>query len=171
MWFGIGLMIALAVGMLVWICFKMSKKNCKKYDERQVAARGKAYRAGFVAFVICELAVFFVELFTEKALVLFAPGVLQIIILLFCLFVFIEYAIFSDAYFNIGEGFNIKWCIIMLLLGIVYIIQFIRSDDRWYKLYTLAAGIFIVIVISSIMIKQAINKKRDAAIEAEDDVE
>lgn len=173
MWFGIGLMIALAVGMLVWIFLKATKKDCKKYDERQVAARGKAYRAGFVAFVICELAVFFVELFTEQALMLFAPGVLQIFILLFCLLIFIEYAIFSDAYYNVGEGFNIKWCIIMLLLGIVYIIQFIttNAEDRWYKIYTLAAGIFIIIVISSIMIKQAINKKRDAAIEADDDAE
>ena len=171
MWFGIGLMIALAVGMLVWVFLKASKKDCKKYDERQIAARGKAYRAGFVAFVICELAVFFVELFTEQALMLFAPGVLQIFILLFCLLIFIEYAIFSDAYYNVGEGFNIKWCIIMLLLGIVYIIQFIRSDDEWYRLYTLAAGVFIIIVITSIMIKQAINKKRDAAIETEDDAE
>ena len=162
MWFGIGLMIALAVGAIVWFALKASKKDCKKYDERQVAARGKAYRAGFVAFVICELAVFFVELFTEQPLMLFAPGVVQIFILLACLLVFIEYAIFSDAYYNVGEKFNIRWCIIMLLLGIVYIIQFIRSEDDWYKLYTLAAGVFIIIVIISIMIKHAVNKKREA---------
>ena len=171
MWFGSGLLIALAVGMLVWVALRNSKKGCKKYDERQVAARGKAYRAGFVAFVMCELAVFFVELFTEQPLVLFAPGSLQIFILFFALLVFIEYAIFSDAYYNVGEKFNIKWCIIMMLLGTVYIIQFFRSEDDWFRVYTLAAGIFIVIVITSIIIKQAINKKRDAALEEDDDNE
>ncbi len=171
MWFGIGVMIALAVGVIVWAALKASKKDCKKYDERQIAARGKAYRAGFVAFVICELAVFFIELFTEKSLVLFGPGILQILILFVCLLVFVEYAIFSDAYYNVGQAFNIKWCIIMILLGAVYILQFLRSKDDWFKVYTFIAGIFIEIAIISIIIKHAINKKRDAALDKEDSEE
>ncbi|MCR4899800.1 MAG: hypothetical protein K5907_03180 [Treponema sp.] len=171
MWFGIGVMIALAVGLIVWVVLKATKKDCKKYDERQIVARGKAYRAGFVAFVICEIAVFFIELFTEKPLVLFGPGILQILILFVCLLVFVEYAIFSDAYYSVGQAFNIKWCIIMMLLGAVFIFQFLRSKDDWFKSYTFIAGIFIEIAIISIIIKHAINKKRDAALDKEDSEE
>lgn len=169
MWFGIGLILALAVGVIIWVALKASKKDCNKYDERQIAARGKAYRAGFVAFAFCELVVFFIELFTEKSFVIVAPGVLHILILFASLLVFIEYAIFSDAYYNVGQKFNFTWCLIMLLLGAVYILQFFRSKDDWFKLYTFAAGVFIVIVIVSIMIKQAINKKRESKIEDEEE--
>ena len=171
MWFGVGVMVALAIGAVIWVALKVSKKDCKKYDERQVAARGKAYKAGFITFVFCELAVFFIELFTEKALVLFSPGVLHILILLVSLLVFIEYAIFSDAYYNVGQGFNIKWCIIMLMLGGVYILQFLRTERDWFAIYTFAAGIFIIIVIISIMIKHAVNKKREAALDQEESEE
>ena len=171
MWFGIGVMSALAVCLIVWVILKTTKKDCKKYDERQIAARGKAYRAGFFAFVICEITVFFIELFTEKPLVLFGPGILQILILFVCLLVFVEYAIFSDAYYNVGQGFNIKWCIIMLLLGAIYIFQFLRTKTDWFKMYTFIAGIFIEIAIISILIKHAINKKRDAALDQEESEE
>ena len=171
MWFGIGLLIGLVVAIGILIVFTVGKKNCKKFDERQIAARGKAYRAGFVTVALCELVVFFIELFTKEPLVLFAPGVLQIYILLVGLLVFIEYAIFSDAYFNVGERFNIKWCIIMLLLGAVYILQSLRSDQEVFMYYTFSAGIFIEIVIISILIKHAIDKKRETAIEEDDDNE
>ena len=171
MWFGIGLLIAIAIGLFVFVILKVNKQDCHKYDERQIAARGKAYRAGFVTLAMCELAVFFIELFTEKSLVLIMPGVLQIYILLFSLLVFIEYAIFSDAYFNVGARFNIKWCIIMVLLGAVYIVQFLRSTDDWYRYYTFGAGIFIEIAIISIIIKHVIDKKQDSVNEEEDDNE
>ena len=171
MWFGIGLLIGIVVAIVILVIFKVSKQDCRKYDERQIAARGKAYRAGFVAITLCELVVFFIELFTEEPLVLFMPGVLQIYILLFGLLVFIEYSIFSDAYFIVGERFNIKWCIIMFLLGAVYILQAIRSDKDGFMFYTFGAGIFIEITIISILIKHGIDKKREASIEADDDNE
>ena len=166
-WMGIGFFSALAVGLIIWAIFKKTKKDVK-YDERQIAARGDAYKAGFITFVICELVVFFIELFTEEPLVLFAPGSLQMIITLFSLLIFVEVSIFNDAYYAATQKFSLRWCIIMLLLAGCYILQFIRSDDKWYKILVLAAAIFIIIVIVSIMIKQILIKKENAKLEEEE---
>ena len=42
---GLGLGIGLLVALLIWFIFNKTKKT-PKYDERQVAARGRAYKAG-----------------------------------------------------------------------------------------------------------------------------
>ena len=158
---GLGLGIGLLLALLLWFIFNKTKK-APKYDERQVAARGRAYKAGFIAFVAWELAEFFVELFTGKTLMLFNPGTLGVIEMLFCLFVYLAFAIFSDAYFGAGEKFNKGWCIIMLLLGGTYIVQFAFAEVKIEKIGMLSVGIFIFLTMSCIIIKQIINKKAEA---------
>lgn len=158
---GIGLGFALLVGLLIWIVAKVSNKNCK-YDERQIAAQGKAYKAGFIAFIAWELVEFFLELFTGEPLMPFSPGSLKAIEMLVCLLVYLEFSIFTDAYFPTGKPFKKSWCFIMLLLAATYYLQFFTSKDKSDKVMVLSVGIFITIVMVSIIIKQIINKKAEA---------
>ena len=165
---GIGLGFALLVGLLVWIVAKVSNKNCK-YDERQIAAQGKAYKAGFIAFIAWELVEFFLELFNGEPFMPFSPGSLKAIEMLVCLLVYLEFSIFTDAYFPTGKPFNKAWCLIMLFLGATYFLQFFTSKNKSEKISVLAVGIFIVITMASIIIKQIINKKAEAAEEKENE--
>ena len=166
-WTGIGLLIGLAIGAGILFVSKKINKN-QKYDERQLAARGNAYKAGFITFVICELVIFFIELFTEQPLVIYKPGDLQMIVTLFSLLVFVEYSIFADAYYYATQKFSLRWCIIMLLLGGTYILQFILAKEKDSKVLILSAGIMIIIAMISLIIKQALNKKEALKLEEED---
>ena len=157
---GIGLGCALLVGLVIWIVAKVSNKDCK-YDERQIAAQGKAYKAGFVAFIAWEIVEFFIELFTGEPIMPFSPGSLKAIEMLVCLLVYLEYSIFTDAYFPAGKPFKKSWCIIMLLLAATYYLQFFTSSNKNEKVMILAVAIFITIAMVSLIIKQIINKKAE----------
>ena len=146
--------------VLILILKKFLGKKCS-YDERQVAARGQAFKAGFITFVVCGLTVFFIELFMEKPIDFFPPGLLSILICFIALLVFLEVAIFKDAYFSPDRPFSLRWCIIMLVLAAVYIVQFFRAEEKWYALFNLAAGIFIAVIMLSILIKKAVSTRRD----------
>ena len=160
-YFGLGFVIGLAlVAIVTLIVKKTSKKKCE-YDERQIAARGKAFCGGFVTFVCSELVVFIIEMFTGEPLVIGVPGVLSIIILLLGLLVFVEVSIFLDAYFAPNKPMPKAWYVIMTLLGSILIVKFFLDNDYWYQLVNLAAGLFIEIVMLSILVKQLISRKAD----------
>ena len=154
--FATGILIAL---VLILLIKKFLGKKCS-YDERQIAARGRAFQAGFITFVLCGLAVFFIELFMEKPIDFFPPGLLSLIICFIALLVFLEVAIFKDAYFSPDRPFSLRWCIIMLVFAAVYIVQFFRAEEKWYALFNLIAGIFIAAVMLSILIKKAVSTHR-----------
>ena len=166
-WTGIGLLIGIAIGAVILFVSKKVNKN-QQYDERQLAARGNAFKAGFVTFVICELVIFFIELFTEEPLVLYKAGNLQMLVTLFSALVFVEYSIFADAYYYASQKFSLSWCIIMLLLGGTYVLQFILEKEKESKVLIFGAGIMIIIAMVSLIIKQAINKKEAMKLEEED---
>ncbi len=148
--FVVGILIALILAALIK---KFLVKKCN-YDERQIAARGQAFKAGFIAFVLCELAVFFTELLMEKPFDFFPPGILSILICLTALLVFLEVAIFKDAYFSPDRTLSKRWFVLMLILAAVYITNFIIAKEKWKSLSNLVTGLFIAIVMLSILIKQ-----------------
>lgn len=152
--FGVGLLIA-AIALFLRQKFG---KACK-YDERQVAVRGKAFKAGFITFVICELCVFLTESLTDAPFVVVAPGFVSIIIMLLGFLVMLEIAIFEDAYFSPERPFSMKWCILMLLLAILTTARGFMVDDLWGKYINFSFGIFMLIVLFSIIIKNMIYKK------------
>ena len=160
-WTGIGLLIGVVIGVVILFISKKVNKN-QKFDERQLAARGNAYKAGFMTFVICELVIFFIELFTEEPLIIYKAGNLQILVTLLSVLVFLEYSIFADAYYYATQKFSLSWCIIMIFLGGTYILQFILAEEKESKLLIFAAGIMIIIAMISLIIKQALNKKEDS---------
>ncbi len=159
--FGIGLIAGiLIVAITVLIIKKKTNNNCQ-YDERQIAVRGKAFKAGFLTFIICQLAVYFIEVFKEEALMILVPGTVSMIVILLSLLVFIEVAIFKDAYFSPNKPFSKKWYALMLILTTAILLRGFTADDLWYKVFNLGAGAFMVIVLVSILIKKLISRKSE----------
>jgi len=159
--FGIGFVVGLLLVVLVIAIIKKKNKGKCKYDERQMAARGKAFAGGFMTFVFSELVVFLIEIFTGEPLVIGVPGILSIIILLLATLVFVEVSIFMDAYFAPNKPMPKSWYIIMTLLGITMLIRFFVDNDDWYRVMNLAAGLFVLIVMASLLVKKLISKKEE----------
>ncbi len=168
MWFGVGLVCGLALVVIIAVILKKRKKDKCEFDERQIAARGRAYSGGFATFAMSEVVVFLIEMFTEKPLVIGAPGVLSVIICLISCFVFVAVSIFSDAYFSPNKPFPKAWCIIMTLLGLSFIVRFFLEDDVWYRDVSLAAGLFIIGTMACAVIRQLMSKKAEKAEEDEE---
>ena len=163
--FGIGLVIGLLAVLVTVVILKKQNKN--KYDERQVAARGKAFAGGFMTFLFSEVVVFTIEIFTGEPLVIGVPGVLSVIIMLLAALVFVEVSIFMDAYFQPNKKMPKIWYISSTLLGIIFIIQALRDNDYWYRYINLAAGIFVLIIMSSLLVKKLISRKEEKEAEEE----
>ena len=174
--FGIGAVAGVLSVMVVVLIMKKTKNKKCEYDERQIAARRTAFKAGFITFVLCELTVFLTEIAIEEPLVIIVPGrgivllLLSIIILISAL-VFVEVSIFSDAYFTPNNPCSKKWVITMIIIGIIAIIQFIRQDEAWYKYMNLSCGSFILLIMASVGIKALISKRTSKSEEDESDDE
>lgn len=158
--FAIGFTVGVILVAVVCVIVKSKNKKCE-YDERQVAMRGLAFKAGFITFILCESVVFFVEIFKSEALVLFEPGVLSFLIILVSLLVFILVAIFKDAYFSPNKPMSKRWYIIMIFLGILSLLRGFTADELWYKVFNLGAGGFVMFVMIAIAIKMLISKKAE----------
>ena len=158
--FAIGFTVGIA--MVAVVLFIAKRKNTKcEYDERQIAMRGLAYKAGFITFILCEVAVFFAEILMSKPLVLFESGVLSLSIILFSLLVFVIVAIFKDAYFSPNKPMSKRWFIVMVLLGIVTLLRGLTKGDVWFKVLNLEVGGFVLIIMLCIVIKMLISKRAD----------
>ncbi len=158
--FAIGFTVGVILVAVVCVIVKLKNKKCE-YDERQVAMRGLAFKAGFITFILCESVVFFAEIFKSEALVLFEPGVLSFLIILVSLLVFILVAIFKDAYFSPNKPMSKRWYIIMIFLGILSLLRGFTADELWYKVFNLGAGGFVMFVMIAIAIKILISKKAE----------
>ena len=159
--FGIGLVVGLAVVLVTVVLLKKKCGKKSEYDERQVADRGRAFRGGFVTFVLAEVVVFVIEIFTGEPLVIGVPGILGMRICLLAALVFVEVSIFSDAYFTPNKPMPKAWYVIMTLLGISFIVKFFIDNDDWYRIMNLAAGLFIVIIMASLLVKKLISKREE----------
>lgn len=159
--FGIGLVVGLTVVLVTVVLLKKKCGKKSEYDERQVAARGRAFRGGFVTFVLSELVVFIIEIFTGEPLVIGVPGTLSILICLLSCLVFVEVSIFSDAYFTPNKPMPKAWYVITTLLGIMFVVRFFLDNDEWFRVMNLATGIFILIIMASLFIKMLISRKEE----------
>ncbi|MBO4319147.1 MAG: hypothetical protein J5857_01605 [Treponema sp.] len=159
--FGIGLVVGLAVVLVTVVLIKRKGMKGSEYDERQIAARGRAFRGGFITFVLAEVVVFIIEIFTGEPLVIGVPGILGMLICLLASLVFVEVSIFSDAYFTPNKSMPKAWYVIMTVLGISFIVKFFLDNDDWYRIMNLAAGIFIVIIMASLLVKKLMSKKEE----------
>lgn len=166
-YFGVGLACGLLTVVIVLAILKKKNKDSCEYDERQIAARGRAYKGAFATFIMSELVVFIAEIIMERPLVIGHPGVLSILIILISCFVFVVIAIFNDAYFSPNKPFPKVWFGAMILFGIVMIVRYFLENDSWNRIINLATGIFILSIMFSIIIKLLISKKADKAEDEE----
>lgn len=80
---------------------------------------------------------------------------------LFALLIFVEVAIFKDAYFSPNKPFTKRWLVIVILLALLSILRGFTADDAWFKLINLSVGVFVGVIGLSILIKYLISKKEE----------
>lgn len=162
-----GILAVFIVALIVRaIVKKNSKKSPTEYDERQIQARGKSYKTGFLTFIITTLVLTLLETldvhFAEYPL-------LFLMDLLVGAFAFVTDAIFRDAYFKMGESRNLWW---FPLIGVINILMsfvnckngFISENGLLYMdTLNMIVGIWIIIIYILCLIKKGIDKKADKA--------
>ena len=179
--YNIGKAVGLATGIIVGLicCFfvfkymNKDKKLLTKYDERQQAARGRAYMYGFWAVMIATAVVIIAEtagIFPVAALtrgffIIFVGIIVQV-----------SYSIFNDAYYGINTNkkrFMIV-CIIAGLCNLLGVIGSIKGGNFIEDGVLTDAGTNLLCVILmftvavELLIKDRIDSKKSIEEESED---
>lgn len=159
--FTTGFLIVIAVIIIV----KSRRKNRQEFDERQMIARGKAYKYSFFSLMAYIIICMFLSLFEVN----WAPVFIQ-----FCLAIFIGgtvftvICIFKDAYMGYNYKRNIyTYAIGCAALGIMYIANFVFwTHDILFtngmlneNSLFLFSGIMFLTIGVSLFIKKAIDRK------------
>ena len=113
-WWLAGALCGIAVVLIVYLIKRSMHEQRCEYDERQTAARGKAYQYAFFTTAIFEL----IYVCLEAADISFADGSIGPLLgVLFGVAVFAVTAIFNDAYVSLRE--SMKSAVFLPLLVIV----------------------------------------------------
>ena len=123
----LGMLAGMAAGLLVGlivaaIIMKLTKINGRmkcEYDERQSVIRGKGYKYGFFAFMICNF-LHGMSYAAEITLPL-DPAAFAVLSIIIALAVQISYCIWNDAYFSLNEN-KTRVLIVFAVIGIVNLV-------------------------------------------------
>lgn len=159
----IGLILGILAGvavvaLIVVVCRKKTGMRFGKceYDERQLLARGKAFRAGFFTILIYEA----VYAMVDVAGVKWCANVTGIMLgLMLGITVFAVVAISEDAYMSMNErpaGWIIIWCVVIGLNLVCGLRQALEGElirdgmltEEWMN--WMCAGMFAVILIAQL---------------------
>ncbi len=157
---------AIAIAILVFAMRHMNsdKKLCTKYDERQLRARGNAFKYGFYAMLIA-CAIFMMLEQMEFLAVLGSTS--YFILLIIGVITQFSYAIFKDAYIGINTKAS-KFIVFMALIGLfnLGIGALICAEDGFIVDGVLGSGVvnlicggMCVILLSELAIKKVIDTK------------
>jgi hypothetical protein len=167
-----GMIIGLIVGLLivVLLLFLIRDPNApvKEYDERQVAAKGKAYKYGFYSFLIW----FGLAVFASEADVAFpvSTSVLMFLGLLFAAAVMVTVSVMNDAYFRMDEkrgtftGVLCALAVTNILLGVTHITKgdvFVDGKMTFMGSANLLVGIFTAYLLIILLIKYLLDKREE----------
>ena len=123
--FVIGFVIVAVVFVIIAVAFKM--KNCdRKYDERQLLARGRAYKHGFIVLLLYCVAAGIADMYLEYAYI----STVALIGVFLSVTVFVIECVFTDAYFAVGQKPR-SW---LVLSG------FVAAMNLWIFAYNIAEG-------------------------------
>ena len=164
--------VLLAVSLL---SLKRSKDNPNVicYDERQLKARGDAFKISFFTLVFLLLSDGIIRKITGYDWISFFDGVLIHIII--SIGVFVNYSIFKDAYLEINSNSK-RFSIILLVFGAYNLIfpifriidnTFIENGMMSIGLTNLITSILCFSIIISLIIKNQIDKKKENEEEEE----
>lgn len=160
------------LSVVIVIAVLKKKKLTKSYDERQIASRGKAFRAGFVAFLVCESGLFIAETLLEKEIDIFSPGVLHLLVVIVAAIVFVVVSIFRDAYFPVGQKVSRRYFFSLGMIIVLWTLLLLKGKwiDENGKLgmnvlllamIVLAVSILVSVIIRNLMIKSESEKDVD----------
>ncbi len=160
------LLVAIAIAVM------KKRKQTDRYDERQIASRGMAFKAGFATFLVCELGLFTAEIFLGKSIDIFSPGTLHFLVAMAAAMVFAVVSIFKDAYFPVGQKVSKRYFFSLGMIIVLWTLLLLRGKwiDENGKLgmnvlllamIVLAVSILISVLIRNLMIKKEAEKDED----------
>ncbi|MCF0123147.1 MAG: hypothetical protein HUJ67_03445 [Ruminiclostridium sp.] len=151
----IGLAVAFAALFFLLLLVVRKKQLIIKaeYDERQVAARGKAFRAGFFAMVLyfgvlMVVSIFGLELTVKYTVPVIFGGII------FGTAVFAVMAVIHDAYFQLHEKKSQQYTLILMTVANIasgLTNYFSEESSVVFFLNFLCAGLGIVILAASLL--------------------
>lgn len=160
-----GLLGAMFIGLII-VLVKIQKKKHTQFDERQVLARGAAYKVSFFVAIFYMLACFLAELFELK----WAIFTVQMIIGVFitCV-VFAIMCIFTNAYFGVNQKNSKAYIVVLACIGLMNTFIGINNLSDWEPLFTdgtlnlssinFIAAIFLFIMVIALIIKVILEKR------------
>ncbi|MGN0394505.1 MAG: hypothetical protein ACI4EF_04020 [Coprococcus sp.] len=166
---------------VVFIIFTIVAVICKKkrqasaagrmgqdYDERQLQARGKAYRAAYFSLIICVLAEVCADAFLDKKL--FTSMVGLGLAMLLSAGVFAVICILNDAYLRLYDKAKETLCTLSII-GVINLIltvrvfigeeKLIEDGELSYIVLNMGIVFLYVIVLTVFAIKLRINNKAE----------
>lgn len=140
-----------------------AKRATPKYDERQIAARGKAFEVGFCTFVICNAALAIADCFDIHWAA--STAIEAFLIILIAIGMFSVTAIIKDAYFGLNEnsrssiGLLALVAVLNLIVGMESVISgdepFLENGKAGHAVLNLAITVlFAVVIITSLAHKK-----------------
>ena len=162
-----GAVLGLLLVLLIVTVSRNENAAAKKYDERQIAEQGKAYKYGFFTL----FAFFFITMILGDVLAQYAEmGLVIFIDLMIGSSVMITYSIMHDAYFRMDESrrffiiFFAFMAVFNIGIGIVHIIRDEIFENGVLDMtanMNLICGIFILYVMIVLLIKKLRDREED----------
>ncbi|MBP3326800.1 MAG: hypothetical protein J6L77_10330 [Coprococcus sp.] len=171
----LGIVAGIALVLIIFII--LSKKTdaipvfgtACQYDERQLQARGRAYKAAYFTLMICVFAEAFADMFLERKLFTSLGGLGLAIFV--SIGVFAVTCIIKDAYMGLYEkirGTLITFFIIALLnlwcvvLAVVKKDKLIENGEFSYVIINIGIVILYIVIMAALLIKLRLDKKAEA---------
>lgn len=154
----VGVLIGAAIGAILY--FMRHKNGVRTYDERQIAARGKAARFGFVTLLALNAVLVF---FDSANLTAQQRVMLQLLAMIVSLLVFALTAIRNDAYISMTENpkqFAFSGSILAVSMGVIGLVNLTAEREPNIVMGALCLAISAMWVI--ILAAFAIHNRRKA---------
>lgn len=153
--FTVGILIVLAVFLIA----RKKLVGCSKYDERQKAIQGVAYKVGFFAMFAYFIINGFICMELGNWMPVFEMNFIGIGVGVVC---YAGYAIFKDAYISLNTK-PLRFLLFMAFVAVINYISFfansgINSDIPEVYLTNLVCGILLTAVCVMLIIKIIIDK-------------
>ena len=163
--FAVGLMVALALGVLFLKVMNKDKGIATKYDEMQEIIRGRSYKYAFWTVIVCEAALILFD--TVKSKMPFESGMIHFLVIIIGIMVQVTYCIWHDAYIGLNTNTS-RFIISMLVIGgfNLGLAVWAYFDGRLFKDGTIQVsflnaicGVLCLVVMAEVIIKNALSGK------------
>lgn len=172
---GVVLILALLAAIILFTMKMSTNKNegfVAKYDERQNAARGTAFKWGFYTMMIGVSLASIYHMIFEGHEDSINPMYIDLLLLLIGLLVYASVSIWKNAYIGLNQTYK-RSIITLGAIGVMNLgvgaMNLSLSFGR--AITNLALGLMIVIICAEMMLKHHLDAKRASAEDADEDDE